>query len=142
MQSSCLKFDEFLAENIRSQLINFQRTRTFRFQYFLMRMFLTFNEDNLQLPKMAITDEINKYYCKFMNFLMAPVYNVFFQENLPKVLPEMKELLELSPERRVGDWFLSEHNTVIRVYRFSHQPYILLAFLRVRVFALELIRKG
>ena len=32
MQSSCLKFDEFLAENIHSQLINVHMTRNFRFQ--------------------------------------------------------------------------------------------------------------
>ena len=69
-------------------------------------MFLTFNEDNLQLLEMVITKEMRKYYCKFMNFLMELVYNVFFQEKLPRVLPEMKELLPLSPEKRVGDWFL------------------------------------
>ena len=62
-------------------------------------MFLTFNEDNLQLPDMVVTDEMSKYYCKFMNFIMAHVYNVFFQEILPRVRPEMKELLQLSLER-------------------------------------------
>ena len=53
----------------------------------------------------------------------------------------MKESLQLSLERRVGDWFLSEHNIVIRVYGFPHQPYVLPEFLTMRVFALELIRK-
>ena len=33
-QSYCLKFDEFLDENIHSQLVNFHDTRVFRFQYF------------------------------------------------------------------------------------------------------------
>ena len=90
MQSSCLNFDEFPAENIHSHLVNFHRTRTFRFQYFLLKMFLTFNEDNLQLPEMVITDEMSRDYCKFMNFLTVLVYNVFFQERLPTFLPEMK----------------------------------------------------
>ena len=31
IQSCCLKFDEFLAENIRSHLVNFHDTRVFRF---------------------------------------------------------------------------------------------------------------
>ena len=53
----------------------------------------------------------------------------------------MKELLQLSPERRVGDWFLSEHNIVIRVYGFPHQPYVLPEFSTMRVFAVELIRQ-
>ena len=85
-----------------------------------MRMFLTFNEDNLQLPKMVITKEMSKYYCKFMNFFMDPVYNFFFQETSLRVLPKMKELLQLSPKRRVGYWFLSEHNIVIMLYGFAH----------------------
>ena len=108
----------------------------------MLTMFLTFNEDNLQLPKVVIIDEMSRAYCKFMNFIMAPVYNVFFQERLPRVLPEMKETLQFSLERRIGDWFLSEHGTVIKVYGFVHQPYILPAFLNMRVFALELIRKN
>ena len=49
-QLVCLKFDEFLAESIHSQLVNFHSTKHFRFQSHLVRMFLLFNEENLQLP--------------------------------------------------------------------------------------------
>ena len=90
---------------------------------------------------MVITDEMSRDYCKFMNFIMAPVYNVFFQERLPRVLPKMKEILHFSPERRREDWLIYEHGKVIRVYGFVHQPYILPTFFTVRVFALELIRQ-
>ena len=76
-----------------------------------------------------------------MNFLMAPVYEVLFQKRMPRVLLEMKKLLQLSPKRRVGDWFLSKENTMIRVYGFTHRPYVLLVFLTLRMFALDLIRK-
>ena len=50
IQVSCLNFDEFLVENIHSQLVDFPNTRTFRFRSYLLRMFLSFNEENLQLP--------------------------------------------------------------------------------------------
>ena len=53
----------------------------------------------------------------------------------------MKESLQLSPERRLGDWFLSEHNIVIMVYGFANQPYVLPTLLTMRVFALEFIRQ-
>ena len=53
----------------------------------------------------------------------------------------MKELLQLSPERRVGDSFLAKHNTVIRVYGFTDQPYVLPTFFTVMVFVLEFIRQ-
>ena len=45
-QSCCLKFDEFLVENIFSQLATFDDTRVFIFQSFLLRLFLSYNEDN------------------------------------------------------------------------------------------------
>ena len=44
IQYSCLKFDEFLAENIHSQLVDFHKTRIFRFQSYLLKMLLSFNE--------------------------------------------------------------------------------------------------
>ena len=55
-----------------------------------------------------------------MNFLMVEVYNSLFKNKLPRVLPETKEMLYFSPERRIGDWFLSEYGTVISVYVFVH----------------------
>ena len=72
-----------------------------------MRMLLSFNVDNLQLPEIVITEDMHKDYCKFMNVLMDLVYKVVFQKRLPGVLPEMNSLLQPSPERRVGNWFLS-----------------------------------
>ena len=53
----------------------------------------------------------------------------------------MKEILQFSLERRIGDWFLSEHGMVIKVYGFVHEPYILPTFLTLRVFSLDLFRK-
>ena len=53
-------FDEFLDENIFSQLAKFHNTRVFRFQSFLLRMFLSYNEDNSQAPGLVITDEMTK----------------------------------------------------------------------------------
>ena len=68
---------------------------------------------------MVIIEDMHRDYCKFMNFLMDLVYEVLFQKRLPRVLPEMNSLLRLSPEIRVGNWFLLEDNMMIRVYRFT-----------------------
>ena len=53
----------------------------------------------------------------------------------------MKELLQLSPSKMVGYWFLTEAETVIRLYGFVHQPYVLPTFLTVRIFSLEFLRQ-
>ena len=84
---------------------------------------------------------MTKNYCEFMNSLMAEIYDILFQETLPRVFPEMKEMLQLYPSKMIGNWFLTEFETVIRLYGFLHQPYVLLALLTVRIFSLELIWK-
>ena len=132
------KFDEFLAETIHSQLVNFHTTRYFMSQSYLIKMFLFSNEENLQLLYMVLIAEICNDFFKYMNLLMAEVYKVFFQNKLPKVLPEMKETLHVSPNRKIGVWFMLEEHTIIRVYGFTHEPYIFLAVLTPRVFSWNL----
>ena len=83
-------------------------------------MFLFFNEENLQFPEMVLTDEMSRNFGKYMNFLMFEVYKVFFQQKLPRVLPLMKEMLQFSLEKRIGDWFLLEEGELIKVYGFVH----------------------
>ena len=82
---------------------------------------------------MVLTDEINNNFFKNMDFLMSEVYKVFFQDKLPRVLPIMKEALQVSPYRKIGDWLLLEENTIIRVYGFIHEPYVLPSFLTPRI---------
>ena len=52
----------------------------------------------------------------------------------------MEEMFHFSPDRRVKDWIFLKEHMIIKVYGFSHEPYILPAFLTPRIFALEFIR--
>ena len=67
---------------------------------------------------------------------------LFFSKRLPRVLPKMRTILQISIEKRIGDWFLFENGTVIRLYGFVHPPYMFPAFLTPRVFSMEFIRKN
>ena len=102
-------------------------------------MILSFNEENLQLPEMVLIEEMNRDYIKFMNFLLSEVYIALFQKKFLRVLSQMKEIVQLSLEKRIGYWLLFEQGTVIRLYGLFHQPYMLPAFFTVRVFSLDLI---
>ena len=99
-------------------------------------MFLSYNEDNSHAPGLVITDDMTKNYCEFMNSLMAEIYDIFFKERLPRMFPEMKEILQLSPSKMIGYWFLTEFEKIIRLYGFVHQPYVLPSFLTIRLFLL------
>ena len=81
-QSCHLKFDEFLAKNIHSQLANFHNTRVFRFQSFLLRLFLSYKEDNSQAPGLVINDDMTNNYYEFTNSLMPEIYGIFFQRKI------------------------------------------------------------
>ena len=77
----------------------------------------------------------------FINTIMAKMYKLLFDDVLPRVLEEMKLMLESSSEDRIGDWFLYKDFTILRVYGFTGEPYKLPVFLTPRIFALEFIRK-
>ena len=77
---------------------------------------------------------------EFANSIMSEIYRMLFDEDLPRVLEEMRCLMQSSPEERVGDWFLYRGYTVLRVYGFTGQPYRLPSFLTPRIFALEFMR--
>ena len=64
-----------------------------------------------------------------------------FQNKFPRFLPEMEEMLQFDPDRRLVDWFLLKEHTIIRVYGFVHESYILPAFLTPDIFTLEFIRQ-
>ena len=78
---------------------------------------------------------------EFVNSIMSEMYKLLFDEMLPRVLEEMKFMLQSSWEDRVGDWFLYKDFTVLRVYGFTGEPYKLHVFLTPRIFALEFMRQ-
>ena len=50
------------------------------------------------LPK-----QINMF--EFVNIIMAEMYKLLFDDVLPRVLEEMKLMLQSSSEDIIGDWF-------------------------------------
>lgn len=77
----------------------------------------------------------------FIKRILSIFYKLIFDEELPRVLEEMKSNLQLSPKTRTWDWFLYKEHTVIRVYGFSKAPYLVLSFLNPRLLSLEFIKK-
>lgn len=60
---------------------------------------------------------------------------------IPFVSIEIKRILHLSEQSKVGDWYLYQNFTEIRVYGYELPPYKLLIFLPMRIFALKFIRQ-
>ena len=77
----------------------------------------------------------------FVNTFAAKVCTLLFETTCPRVTLELQECLHPPIEDWIGDWFLFENYTVIRVYGFDRPPYKLPTFLIPRIFAMEIIRK-
>jgi hypothetical protein len=111
-----INFDQFLADNIHKQLVNFRSIRHFRYYTYLLIIFLKTNKR--EFPEEAFMS----IECKriklliFINEVMSKFYSLIFNTNLPRVLDEMRSYLQPNPENRVGDWVLFMHSTVIWVY--------------------------
>ena len=76
-----------------------------------------------------------------MNLIMEEIYRVMFQSKMPRFFPKMEEILQFARDIKVGDWFLLKEHTIIRLYGFTHEPYILSTFLTLRIIFLEFIKK-
>jgi hypothetical protein len=139
-QVVCINFDEFLADTIHKQLVNFHSLRHFRYCTYLMKIFLTSN--NAEIPEAeSISIERNMMTSViFINKVMSKAYQMIFNVKLPRVIEEMRIHLQ-NPEDRVGDWTLFINSTVIWVYGFHEFHYLLPIFLTPRIFSLEFIRQ-
>ena len=47
----------------------------------------------------------------------------------------------MSPNVKIGDWYLFEKHTMIIIYGFEEEPYLLPTFLTPRLYSLEYIRR-
>ena len=72
---------------------------------------------------------------------MAKIYKFLFDDVLPRVLENMRLMLQSSSEDKIGYWFLYKEFTIRRLYGFTGEPYRLPTFLTPRIFTLEFMRQ-
>lgn len=70
---------------------------------------------------------------------MSTPYKIINNVSSTRVSPQHREVLQLSKDTRVGDWFPFEDYTEIRVYGSELSAYQLPVFMPMRIFSLELI---
>jgi len=60
----------------------------------------------------------------------------------PRINEEIQRILHLSDLAKIGDWYLYQNHTEIRVHGCEFLPYRLPKYLLVRIFSLEYIVEG
>jgi len=59
----------------------------------------------------------------------------------PRISANIKRVLQLLKQYKVGDWYLYQNHTEIRIYGCELPPYKLLMYLPMKLFALEYYRQ-
>lgn len=84
-------------------------------------------------------DPQNAGFIVYIYGLMKIIYFFIHGDSHPRIMPDYKSLLQIIPKSSVGDWFIFEGHTLIIIYGFEGEPYLLPTF-TLRIFALEYIR--
>jgi hypothetical protein len=72
---------------------------------------------------------------------MSLDYEIIHDKTPPRIFPKCKILLQLSPNKMVGDSYLFENHIEIRIHGVELQDFVLPEFLTPRIISLEFIRK-
>jgi hypothetical protein len=69
------------------------------------------------------------------------VVGIFSGKPEPWINDEVQRVLHLSDNAKIGDWYLYQNHTEIRVFACELAPYKIPRYVPVRIFALEYIRQ-
>jgi hypothetical protein len=90
------------------------------------------------LLKHNSTDFIFK---EFIDQFYHPVVSMLGGRPEPRINYEVQRILHLSDNTKIGDWYLYQNHTEIRVYGCKLAPYKLPKYFPVKIFSLEYIRQ-
>lgn len=76
-------------------------------------------------------------YCEFIDQFVYPVSCLLMKSPPPRISYEMQKILQLSKSYKLGDWYLYQDHTVIRIYGCELCPYRLPRYVQMRLFALQ-----
>ena len=121
-------FARFIADNIHYQLAKFPTEGVFRYSSYLFHLFLFFEAEHppIALKKMDVEGqplsmifwtsllrkEGNEFSYKHFSYLfIRTCMNLIYKSEQPRVSEEMKRILQISEQCKVGDWYLYQRHT-------------------------------
>lgn len=80
-------------------------------------------------------------YTDLIELFVYPVTTMLLGSPPPKISADIRRFPQLSKQYKVGDWYLYQNHTEIRIYGCELPPYKFPKYLPMRLFALEYYRK-
>ena len=85
------------------------------------------------IEEYSFSDYVNQFLHMSLCLLSTDV--------IPRISTEIRRILHLIEQAKIGDWYLYQNYTEIRIYGCELPPYMLPVFVPTRIFALEYIRQ-
>jgi len=80
-------------------------------------------------------------YSELIDLFMHQTSTLLIGAPPPKITGDMKKILQLSKQCRIGDWYLYHNHNEIRIYRCELCPFKLPRYVSMRLFSLEYFRQ-
>ena len=145
----------FIADKIHEQFMNLERERVFKYTSYIYHLLLYIQPHSFPvfLKKLDAKGKRRSVvfwssvfhhvyyspytYYEFIDLFIYPASSFLVSSHLPRLSDEMQKILQLSKSYSIGDWYLYQDHTVIRIYGCELAPYKLPKYVPMRLFALE-----
>lgn len=81
-------------------------------------------------------------YKDFIDSFVYPTMNMLTSKTQPRISPNIKRVLQLAKNSKVGYWYLYQNDTKIRIYGYELAAYKFPKYLPMRIFLLSTSEKS
>jgi len=152
-------YAKFIANKIHDQLIRLDRKGVFKYSSYIYHLLMYYQSESFQCPIKKLNSKGERRsvvfwsfvfhqvqhspysYYDFIDQFVYPVSCLLMKAPPTRVTYEMHKLLQLSKSYNVGDWYLYQNHTMIRIYGCELCPYMLPRYVPMRLFSLEYYRQ-
>ena len=145
----------FIDEKIHDQFMRLENDRVFKYSTVLYHLFLYYQSDKFPFSVHKLNTKVNPRsvifwtsvfhhspsspysYIDFIDHFIHPIPTMLTGSSPPKINDDIKRILQLSKQYRIGDSYLYQNHTEIRVYGCELPPYKFPKNVPMRLFSLE-----
>jgi len=160
-QPPSVKYDSatFIVNKIHDQFINLEREGVFKYSSFIYHLLLYYHPDSFPFHIRKLDSRGNRRfvifwssvfhnsydspytYNEFIDLFVHPTSTLLIGHPPPRLSGDIKKILQLSRQYKIGDWYLYQNHTEIRIYVCELCPFKLPKYVPMRLFALEYFRQ-
>ena len=148
-------YAKFISNKIHDQLLKLDREGVFKYSAYIYHLFMYYQLDCFQCPIKRLDSKGEKRsvifwtsvfhevhnspysYCEFIDLFVYPISCLLMRTPPARLSYDMQEILQLSKNYKIGDWYFYHNHTEIKIYGCELCPYKLPKYVTMRLFALE-----